>query len=751
MVFVSHSSEDREFIESRIIDSFEQHGIVAWYSQDSIQFGEKWQPKLIAALEKCEWFIVILSEAAIASEWVQAEVKLAFTFLRDRERILLIKIDDSEAYRLDIRLPQRQGIDFQIDTGRGMMRLIEMLRQSQETNADSEFSIFSRELNAVDKIEEQVPVVFEALGSSSEEVRLYAQSFIEKLGWKNIARVIEDYSFTEKEDVVEKILIGLAALEAHYKVVELLEHIIPVLKNALRTRAILLLERKKLGLKREEIAGLFEEFKPSYKIEKTLGQGLFTASYLGFHRESRQKCVIRVLKPELANNAYLRSIFFDLVANARKYRSEHLVMCQDLGRITKPNAFYCYCIRDFVNAPTLQSALIKNIKYSQSQIIRIAEQILLALRAVHDHGETHGGVKPSNIFIEKKIILGDTSLPITLINDILLERLAYDYRYVAPEYFSINSTNNHIISNQSDFYSLGCVLYELAYGQPPFVANTPYELAALHLSDIAPQKPERKDLSEALFAFISLLLYRDPLRRPGSVEEIINLLNEIPEIDEQWKGLEVDSNDTFQQFTDVQYSVINLRKSVFDTKRTGIHKTGDKVAVAKDYLEDVSKPQVSIREQITEIFESPNALWESESGQKQVSKSNIPKKNYFITTVAAFSLMVILSLAILYYMNLPKIDCNAWLNRADQLLAAGFYVESVELIDTCFARDALRIPGESSHALETKAYALLAMRQNQEARGVILQLVNLDPEYKPDSLQSTKLFRDMVAEIKESR
>ena len=200
-----------------------------------------------------------------------------------------------------------------------------------------------------------------------------------------------------------------------------------------------------------------------------------------------------------------------------RYVHQNLVICLDTGEF--PEAGIYYCVRDFVDASTLQDALNAGKRFHVGQVLEIGRKIVRALEPIHEENEVHGSIKPSNIFLCKgdRIKLGDPSLPISFVNP-SVERLTYDYCYVAPEAFSGDRT----LVPASDFYSLGCVLHELAYGSPPFVANTPFELAALHMGGKLPATgPVQEGFTPAFYAFLAGLLRRDPLYRPRSIRHVL--------------------------------------------------------------------------------------------------------------------------------------------------------------------------------------------------------------------------------------
>jgi serine/threonine protein kinase len=107
-----------------------------------------------------------------------------------------------------------------------------------------------------------------------------------------------------------------------------------------------------------------------------------------------------------------------------------------------------------------------------------------------------------------------------------LERLAYDYRYAAPESFQMK----HSLGPQADYYSLGCVAYELLCGEPPFTSDHPFHLAHFHRekSITAPSRL-RETLPPESDNLLLALLDKNPDHRPGTVGEVMQLLDHLAE------------------------------------------------------------------------------------------------------------------------------------------------------------------------------------------------------------------------------
>jgi hypothetical protein len=101
-VFISHSSQDLPVIQERILPVLAGHGIRPWYYQNEMGPGEYISPAVLEGLQKCEWFLVVLSPRSAASRWVQNEV--AWAMGHRQGRIRPVKIDECEAEKLHLGL-----------------------------------------------------------------------------------------------------------------------------------------------------------------------------------------------------------------------------------------------------------------------------------------------------------------------------------------------------------------------------------------------------------------------------------------------------------------------------------------------------------------------------------------------------------------------------------------------------------------------------------------------------------------------
>jgi serine/threonine protein kinase len=375
-----------------------------------------------------------------------------------------------------------------------------------------------------------LPVIFRCLYNNAAAVRDRAGRVLQAFGWDKVVVAVERLALEGDQGQIGAILDGLMAIGSHREVVGLLDRLAVLLKGTLRSRAIILLERKRLGLERERIAALFHAKGCPYEIEQVLGQGLFCAAFLARHRLTGQRAVVRVLRPEFAGQPQLRAQFLDLTARAAHLPPHpNLVLTRDLNEF--PDHHVYYAIRDYVEGTTLQSLLEGGKRFEVKEAIALLRTLLQALEPLHQQGVVHGGIKPSRIFCAKdgRVVLGAPSLPLQAVV-VGLERLCYDYRYAAPETFRAGS-----LTPAADFYALGCVAYELFCGQVPFLADNPHELAILQSRE--PHKPASQHGAPARAdEVLNWLLAKSPSDRPRSAEDVHAALIELAYAGESVQG-----------------------------------------------------------------------------------------------------------------------------------------------------------------------------------------------------------------------
>lgn len=111
-VFLSHASADRPYVDA-IAATLRAHGIRVWYSTIHIKGAQQWHDDIGRALNRCDWFLLLLSKAAVKSSWVKRELLFALNAKRYEERIVPVAITDCDWRRLSWTLDALQILSLQ--------------------------------------------------------------------------------------------------------------------------------------------------------------------------------------------------------------------------------------------------------------------------------------------------------------------------------------------------------------------------------------------------------------------------------------------------------------------------------------------------------------------------------------------------------------------------------------------------------------------------------------------------------------
>jgi len=272
---------------------------------------------------------------------------------------------------------------------------------------------------------------------------------------------------------------------------------------------------------------VFESFQGDrYKVTKKLGEGGRGIVFKAEDTRLGRTVAIKVIKSEgLDQESFAR---FEQEAKATASLSHpHIVAIYDIGQEGESH----YLILEFVDGPNL-GGLIRSqpgARCDAATTIRIGSQVCQALEYAHSHGILHRDIKPENIMITSAGLpkLMDFGLARALGGPNLTQRgvIVGTPAYLPPE----QALGKHSDA-RSDLYSLGCVLYEMVTGRPPFHGDEPVKVIFSHINDL-PVMPRKlaPEIPEALEQVILKLLAKDPDRRYQSAGELFQALKSVKE------------------------------------------------------------------------------------------------------------------------------------------------------------------------------------------------------------------------------
>ncbi|HMO53366.1 MAG TPA: toll/interleukin-1 receptor domain-containing protein [Tepidiformaceae bacterium] len=122
-LFLSHADRDRA-VADRLSAELTRHGVPHWFSRRELVGAQQWHDEIGEALERCDWFAVLLSPRSVASMWVKREVLFALGDPKFERRIVPILAEDCSTRQLSWALDQHQRVDLRTTWESGMRDLL---------------------------------------------------------------------------------------------------------------------------------------------------------------------------------------------------------------------------------------------------------------------------------------------------------------------------------------------------------------------------------------------------------------------------------------------------------------------------------------------------------------------------------------------------------------------------------------------------------------------------------------------------
>ncbi|MFC1559641.1 serine/threonine protein kinase [Candidatus Margulisiibacteriota bacterium] len=271
--------------------------------------------------------------------------------------------------------------------------------------------------------------------------------------------------------------------------------------------------------------------KSRYKIGKKIGEGPFSFTYEGFLIGTQVPVIIKVYKRAALNSPLINKLRPKVM---RMIGIDHPLIAKILDGDYGWQGYYF--VREFIDGDDL-GELLSTEAFDVDTSVNIAKRVAEALHFAHDNDVIHGALSANNIFITRKkelklvdfILEGKVRSNI----DLLAHQTSFDSRYLSPE-----QIKGEEVSELSDIYSFGVVLYQLLTGTLPFNGDNNLEIAIKHLTE-RPQAPStlNPNVPEYLDEIVLKCLEKDPVMRFKRIGEIEESLKEKALI---FKGAEVD-------------------------------------------------------------------------------------------------------------------------------------------------------------------------------------------------------------------
>jgi serine/threonine-protein kinase len=262
-----------------------------------------------------------------------------------------------------------------------------------------------------------------------------------------------------------------------------------------------------------------------YRLERELGQGGMATVYLAEDLRHRRRVAIKVMKPAVAQSIgadrFLREIEI-----AARLQHPHIVPVFDSGSADGD----LYYVMPLVEGESLRDRLAREGRLPVDEAVRLVREVAGALDYAHAEGVLHRDLKPENIMLSRGH---------ALLADFGIARVAGDGAdrltqtgmsvgtpvYMSPE----QSTGERELGPPSDVYGLGCILYELLAGTPPFTGATYEAILVKRFTQDAPRiRTARADTPPAVESTIARALARAPEARFATAQAFADALVAAP-------------------------------------------------------------------------------------------------------------------------------------------------------------------------------------------------------------------------------
>ncbi len=259
-----------------------------------------------------------------------------------------------------------------------------------------------------------------------------------------------------------------------------------------------------------------------YELGEILGFGGMSEVHLARDVRLHRDVAVKVLRADLARDPSFYLRFRREAQNAAALNHPAIVAVYDTGEAETAAGPLPYIVMEYVNGVTLRDIVHTDGPLPPTRAIEIIADACQALNFSHQHGIIHRDVKPANIMISTtnavKVMdfgiaraLSDGGVSVTQTAAVIGTA-----QYLSPE-----QARGDSVDARSDVYSLGCVLYEMLTGEPPFVGDSPVAVAYQHVrEDPVPPSQRHEGISADLDAVVLKALAKNPENRYQTAAEM---------------------------------------------------------------------------------------------------------------------------------------------------------------------------------------------------------------------------------------
>ncbi|MEO8551393.1 MAG: serine/threonine-protein kinase [Kofleriaceae bacterium] len=272
----------------------------------------------------------------------------------------------------------------------------------------------------------------------------------------------------------------------------------------------------------------------NYRVVAKLGAGGMGWVFLAEHTVLGSRAALKVLKPTHSQQQHVVQRFFDEARAATRIADPGIVTVLDFGWNPSGAA---YLVMEYLTGETLAQRIHGGGPLPPAQALAMVRQCAIAMSSAHARGIVHRDLKPDNIFIVPDPAVASERIKIL---DFGIAKLLGDGDashagtstgmilgtpgYMSPE----QGRGAGDVDHRTDIYALGCVLFFMLCGRPPFLAKTPADLIADHLTVLPPEPSSFvRTIPPAVDALVAGCLAKAAGDRPQTMQDVVAAIDRI--------------------------------------------------------------------------------------------------------------------------------------------------------------------------------------------------------------------------------
>lgn len=258
-----------------------------------------------------------------------------------------------------------------------------------------------------------------------------------------------------------------------------------------------------------------------YRIEKQIGIGGMAVVFRAYDPVIQRYVAVKMLKEDVARDEAAVKRFINESKAVAMLSHPNIVSIYDVS----VSGEYKYIVMEYIEGITLKSYMSQKGALPLDEVIHYSRQILSALAHAHGKGIIHRDIKPQNIMLLKDGKIKVTDFGIAKLPNAetvtMTDKAIGTVYYISPE-----QASGLAIDTRSDLYSMGVVMYEMASGKLPFVAETPVSVALMQVnSEPTPPTEINPEIPKGMEQIILTAMEKSADARFSTADQMLSRLN----------------------------------------------------------------------------------------------------------------------------------------------------------------------------------------------------------------------------------